>query len=126
MKSALMICGGTFDSHQEETGLTVSEILKEEHRRDLHQLLAYTSFSKTETKYGLLCYPSAEIEIKEIRYDNPINQTSNKVKILGLPLNKSSISEAKQLLSNELMLIKDLNDNELNRVAQIAFVEASN
>jgi hypothetical protein len=103
-----------------------SEILKEEHRRDLHQILAYASFSKTETKYSLLCYPSAEIEINEIRYDNPINDMSNKLKIFGLPLNKSSISAAKQLLANELMLIENINGNESNRVAPIAFVDASN
>ena len=103
-----------------------SEVLKEEHRRDLHQLLAYASFSKTETKYSLLCYPSAEIEVKEIRYDNPINQTTNKLKIFGLPLKKGSISAAKQVLLNELMLIEIINGNKLNPVTPISFAEASN
>ncbi len=95
-----------------------SEILKEEYRRDLHQLLAYASFSKTEMKYGFLCYPSGEIEIKEILYRNPINQTLNRVYIFGLPLNIRSISKAKQLLSYELMLIEEFSKNELNKVSQ--------
>ena len=99
----------------------VSEILKEEHRRDLHQLLAYMSFSKTETKFGLLCYPSQDIELKEIQYYNSLNQTSSKIKIFGLPLNKNSISEAKRLLSNELMLIEELGNSESNQISQNAF-----
>lgn len=94
-----------------------SEILKEEHRRDLHQLLAYTSFSKTKTKFGLLCYPSQEIELKEIKYLNSLNQTSSNIKILGLPLNKNSISEAKSLLLNELKLIEELSNNESAQVS---------
>ncbi|KKS44084.1 MAG: hypothetical protein UV05_C0012G0013 [candidate division CPR1 bacterium GW2011_GWA2_42_17] len=95
-----------------------SEILKEEHRRDLHQLLAYTSFSKTETKFGLLCYPSQEIELREIQYRNSINQTLSKIKIFGLPLNKGSIGEAKRLLLNELMLIEEQSNNESDQILQ--------
>lgn len=82
-----------------------SEILKEDHRRDIHQLLAYASFSKTETKYGLLCYPSEEVEMKKIQYRNPLNQTLDKVILFGLPLNKRSITQAKQVLLDELTLI---------------------
>jgi hypothetical protein len=90
-----------------------SALLKEEHRRDLHQLLAYASFSKTGIKHSLLCYPSTEIEIKEILYENPINQTRNKIKIFGLPLNKSIISTAKQLLANEIVFIEKLRNSNM-------------
>ena len=79
-----------------------SEILKEEHRRDLHQIMAYSSFSRTDTKYGFLCYPSDQIEIKSIRYRNGINETTMTIIILGVPLRKDSIKETKRLLINEL------------------------
>lgn len=79
-----------------------SEILKEEHRRDLHQIMAYSSFSRTDTKYGFLCYPSDQIEIKSIRYRNGINETTMTIIILGVPLRKDSINETKRLLINEL------------------------
>ncbi len=51
-----------------------SEVLKEGHRHNLHQIMAYSSFSKTDFKYGFLCYPSDQIEIKSIEYKNRINE----------------------------------------------------
>jgi len=79
-----------------------SEFLKEDHRHDLHQIMAYSSFSKTDFKYGFLCYPSDQIEIKSIQYKNGINKVTNTILILGIPLKKDSIKEAKQLLTNKL------------------------
>jgi hypothetical protein len=91
----------------------VSEILKNEHRNDLHQILAYVSFSCEKSKFGILCYPSQEIEIREIEYRNPINQAFNNIKILGLPLKKSIIHEAKRLLVTELAKPQTLFKQEL-------------
>ena len=79
-----------------------SEILKNEHRHDLHQIMAYSSFSKTEFKYGFLCYPSDQVELKTIQYKNGINEATNTILILGVPLKKESINETKRLLTNEL------------------------
>ncbi len=79
-----------------------SEILKETHRTDLHQLLAYASFSETKQKFGFLCYPSQKIEISEIKYSNSLNQTNSLIKIFGLPLRIGIIPEAKKMLLNEL------------------------
>lgn len=84
-----------------------SEILKENHRHDLHQIMAYSSFSKLDFKYGFLCYPSDQIEIKSIQYKNGINKVTNTILILGVPLKKDSIKETKRLLTNKL--------NELER-----------
>lgn len=79
-----------------------SETLKDDHRHDLHQIMAYSSFSKTDFKYGFLCYPSDQLELKTIRYKNGINEVTNTVSIMGIPLKKDSINEAKRLLTNEL------------------------
>lgn len=79
-----------------------SETLKDDHRRDLHQIMAYSSFSKTNLKYGFLCYPSNELEIKTITYKNGINEVTNTVSIMGIPLKKESINAAKRLLGEEL------------------------
>ncbi len=83
-----------------------SEALKEDHRHDLHQIMAYSSFSKTNHKYGFLCYPSEKVEIKSIQYKNGINDADTTILVLGIPLRKSSISQAKQLLANELFQIE--------------------
>ncbi len=79
-----------------------SEVLKEDHRHDLHQIMAYSSFSKTDFKFGFLCYPSDLIEVKSIQFKNGINEATNTVLILGVPLKKASIRETKKLLTNEL------------------------
>lgn len=77
-----------------------SDMLKEGYRHDLHQIMAYSSFSKTDNKFGFLCYPSNKIEIKSIQYNNNINETKNTVLILGTPIRLSSIKETKRLLIN--------------------------
>ncbi|MDT3695619.1 MAG: hypothetical protein ROY99_04450 [Ignavibacterium sp.] len=84
-----------------------SEVLKDDHRHDLHQIMAYTSFSNTDFKYGFLCYPSDQLELETIKYKNVINEVKNTVLIMGISLKKDSINEAKRLLTNEL--------NELER-----------
>src|SRR6266542_256286 len=79
-----------------------SESLKDEHRHDLHQIMAYSSFSKTSLKYGILCYPSNDVEIKRTIFKNSINETTNTILICGIPLKKEKINQAKMLLTDEL------------------------
>ncbi|MDG1729344.1 MAG: hypothetical protein P8K68_00980 [Algibacter sp.] len=86
-----------------------SDKLKEDHRHDLHQIMAYSSFSKTDFKYGFLCYPSDQIEIKSIHFKNGLNEARNTILILGVPLRKDSIKEIKRLLINELNEIERKN-----------------
>ena len=81
---------------------SLSEILKNEHRHDLHQILAYSSFSNTTIKHGFLCYPSNDIEIKVTTFNNSINETHNNVYICGFPLKKEKINDTKKLLINTL------------------------
>lgn len=83
-----------------------SATLKEDHRQDLHQIMAYSSFSKTDFKFGFLCYPSDQIEVKSIQFKNGINEATNTIFILGVPLKKASICETKRLLTNELNKIE--------------------
>ncbi|MEJ5228112.1 hypothetical protein [Thermodesulfovibrio sp.] len=78
-----------------------SEFLKEDHRHDLHQIMAYSSFSSTYFKFGFLCYPSNQIELKSIQYRNTINDVKNIIFILGIPLKKESLNEIKLLLINK-------------------------
>jgi hypothetical protein len=89
-----------------------SEVLKEGHRLDMHQIMAYSSFSKTDFKFGFLCYPSDQIELKSIKYKNGINEATNTIFILGVPLKKESINELKRAL------IKELNEIERHSMNQ--------
>jgi len=75
-----------------------SDILKEDHRRDIHQILAYMSFSDMSHKYGMLCYPSNSV-VKSISvYKSDITKANNNVIIMGIPMNKTNISEIKKCI----------------------------
>lgn len=78
---------------------STSEDLKEEHRRDLHQIMAYMSFSKGKKKQGVLCYPSNEVSIKQLKYINSIGDCENTVKLVGIPLNVTSYGDVSKALA---------------------------
>lgn len=84
---------------------TLSDLLKEDHRSDLHQILSYSSFSHNMDKIGILCYPSTEVFHHTVLYQNSINEVKNKVVILGIPFDKSKLFETKNYT---LQLIRDL------------------
>ncbi|MEO5860289.1 MAG: hypothetical protein ABIR33_15245 [Pyrinomonadaceae bacterium] len=71
-----------------------SDLLKEDFRRDLHQVLAYASFTNDRSKLGVLCYPSNRVETKVTHFRNPLNDASNQLLIVGIPLRRNVIDEA--------------------------------
>lgn len=83
-----------------------SNILKDDYRRDLHQIMAYSSFSKTPLKFGFLCYPSNQVELKSTCYNNKINKTTNVILTLGVSLKKESVKHTKKLLIDEINKIE--------------------
>jgi hypothetical protein len=91
----------------------LTEKLKEDHRYDVHQLLAYCSFSSTVAKIGFLCYPSTNLELYNVRYKNRVNAVSNTIMVLGVPLKKEIIDDAKKLMISALTRI----ENECSPVA---------
>lgn len=80
----------------------LNEKLKDEHRRDIHQILAYNSFSTSTLKYGFLCYPSLKVECNQITYSNALNNSRNKVFILGIPLSKFALHQVNKILGEVL------------------------
>ena len=74
--------------------------LKETYRNDLHQILSYSSFSCTQLKRGVLCFPSKEVEYKLIEYKNRINNSTNQVYVIGVPVLKNRIVEVVELIVN--------------------------
>ena len=75
-----------------------SKELQKDFRHDLHQIMAYTSFSKKADKYGILCYPSARPEIKKSVFYNSLSTTRNTIFVLGIPLNVRKIPHIKSFL----------------------------
>jgi hypothetical protein len=79
-----------------------SESLKEEHRKDLHQILAYSSFNDAKNKIGFLCYPSNKVEISKIEYSFSQMNFSNQICMIGIPFKKDSIQKTKEILIEEI------------------------
>jgi hypothetical protein len=76
--------------------LSTSQFLKEEYRKDLHQILAYSSFSSSETKEVFLCYPSNKEVITKSNYFNPLSNNQSIVYVVGIPLTRESFALIKQ------------------------------
>jgi hypothetical protein len=85
---------------------STTEELKEEHRKDVHQLLAYTAFTKNKSKVGILCYPYSEQYISELDYIFPFSNTKSKIVLLGVPLNKSKLNDLRKLIVTYLSEIE--------------------
>jgi len=79
-----------------------SESLKEEHRKDLHQILAYSSFNDAKNKIGFLCYPSNKVEISKIEYSFSQMSFSNRICMSGIPFKRDSIQKTKEILIEEI------------------------
>ena len=81
-----------------------SEILKETHRADLHQLLAYCSFSPDKNKMGILFYPSDTPRYRKISYFERLTGISNIVYLFGIPFGIKgidiSVNMIKQLFAD--------------------------
>lgn len=69
-----------------------SETLKETHRSDLHQLLAYCSFSPMKNKTGILLYPSNAPSCRQIDYTERIGGVNNTVYLFGIPFGTTGIT----------------------------------
>ncbi len=84
-----------------------SDFLKETHRSDLHQLLAYCSFSPKKDKVGFLFYPSKTFCFRKVNYFERFDGVNNTVYLIEIPfgINKidTSIAEMRNLFSHTLI-----------------------
>ncbi|MCC4771678.1 hypothetical protein FXV91_16355 [Methanosarcina sp. DH2] len=106
MKNELdIIIDAKYKSHLFNLKSTTEE-LKEEHRKDLHQLLAYTIFTRSENKIGILCYPYSQQYISELNYFFPFSQIGSKILLVGVPMQKSKINDFKKLIIENISKIE--------------------
>lgn len=82
----------------------VGEDLKDSFRKDLHQVLAYSSFVGNKEKYAMLIYPSDMFTIRRQKVTSSINGYTSNVFLVGIPLRKSDLEETKKNLSNIIRL----------------------
>ena len=86
-----------------------SNELKETHRADLHQLLAYCSFEPQKNKLGLLLYPCYKFETRQYSYCESFGGMKNKVILCGVPFTheinivNESVEMIKTIIQQELL-----------------------
>ena len=86
-----------YKAHYYGQGVT-SDILRETHRADLHQILAYCSFADSSDKLGLLIYPADAYSQKHIVYRNPYLGNSSTIWLIGLPFDADTYLQSKEEL----------------------------
>ncbi|MBE6817848.1 MAG: hypothetical protein E7517_01635 [Ruminococcaceae bacterium] len=104
--SMILMADAKYKSHYYAFGQN-SEVLKVTHRSDLHQLLAYCSFSPQNNKTGILFYPSSMPSYKKIDYIEQLGGITNTIYIFGVPFGinemDKSINKMKDLFSKILV-----------------------
>ena len=86
-----------------------SNELKETFRHDLHQVLAYTSFSTQPTKCAMLVYPSAdEIITHKLNIYSSLQHAQADIWLIGIPIDYKKIKEIKKNLAGILRLGESL------------------
>lgn len=73
-----------------------SEELKDTFRHDLHQILAYSSFSTNMDKEVILVYPYTDFTARKMRITNPITHIENTIYLVGIPIDRNRISETEE------------------------------
>jgi 5-methylcytosine-specific restriction endonuclease McrBC regulatory subunit McrC len=72
--------------------------LKETHRLDLHQIMAYSSFTNGSEKNSILIYPNSKFSKYPIAYNNGLNNNKNNVYLLGVPIGIKHVKQVKEHL----------------------------
>ena len=73
-----------------------TEELKDSFRHDLHQLLAYSSFSTNTDKEAMLVYPYTEFTARKLKIKNPYTHVENSVYLVGIPIDRKKIPETEK------------------------------
>lgn len=75
--------------------------LKEEFRKDFHQVLAYSSLLPQKSKSVVLCYPTyGAVKHTCLKIHNPLNGMETNAILIGGPLDKNSTDEYLALLKS--------------------------
>lgn len=87
-----IIIDAKYKSHLYNRG-SDSESLYATYREDLHQVMAYSSFSEERNKHTILCYPYSRLFYGKTTYYNSINSSSNTITLIGIPPTKQSLND---------------------------------
>lgn len=70
-----------------------SKDLKEDFRHDIHQIIAYTSFFKSELRNAILAYPFSVFQHKRLQVRSPLDSTLVNISMLGIPISAHDLND---------------------------------
>jgi hypothetical protein len=92
-----------YKSHIYNVGNNTDD-LRDVFRHDLHQLLAYCSFSTCQEKFGFLVYPAKELTEHTLRIRSSVNGLTNTVTLLGILLKKTELPRTIDYMKERFVL----------------------
>lgn len=100
----VIVIDAKYKSHFFNMGQS-SEYLQDEHRKDLHQILAYGSFIQSNNIIHMICYPYFDFAFKIIEYHSQLLHSKTKIIFLGIPM---KVSEVRQIKRSFINLVNEL------------------
>lgn len=80
-----------------------SDELKDTFRQDLHQVLAYSSFSSADHKSAALIYPFTAFISRRLHIHDPNGANAATVHLIGIPISKTTLPQTITALSSLLV-----------------------
>lgn len=80
-----------------------SDLLSEEHRKDLHQILAYSSFVENREITLILCYPYSKIDYRRVNYGSYLLGNSVNIFLVGIPFDVSEVQNIKENILSHIV-----------------------
>lgn len=90
-----------YKSHMLNLG-TASDDLKDAFRHDLHQCLAYSSFSPGACRRIMLVYPATQLVWRQMQIRSPFSDIRAVVTLAGIPLKKEELRATVDFLAGRL------------------------
>jgi hypothetical protein len=79
-----------------------SGVQTEEFRDGIQKHLGYYEFSETSHSISVICYPSDQIEMESSNFSDQMNDGTDKLLVVGIPLRRSVIPDAVGRIAAEI------------------------
>lgn len=83
------------------------EVLSDDFRHDLHQIVAYSAFNSMHTKQAVLAYPFKDFTVHKMTITSPLTRTEVTVRLVGIPIEKSKVEEVTRRLAHMVLFVRN-------------------
>lgn len=115
----MIVADAKYKMHLYNANAKNSDMLKESFRHDLHQVLAYSSFEKENTKTVILAYPSSHFQCLKQMVSVPFTSSCTYIFLVGIPWGNCLAEDNSMPLSIQTkfaMAVDGLYDNIFKKI----------